>query len=200
MQTGQATHVVVLVQVTGALHKLIGKLNDFLTGSFSLTFTPRQSCILLQGYDPAGAPRQRTPTSPLDLNVHQLPAVDLGSPATLAPTALEAQVQAPAPSYKLSQQVTTVPDLWREWTVGLGGLPSVAALDTMYKSRWRLQSAHQYYSMHKVIIDEVIVLARNCLDNQDALATAVEALEQQQVHKKASLDKLIKLIKEECKC
>jgi hypothetical protein len=165
MQTGQAAHVVALAQVIGALHKLTDKLDDFLTGSFSLTFTPRQSRILPQGYNPAGVPRQCTPPSPLDLNVHQPPAVDLGSPAPLAPTALEAQVQAPAPSYKLLRQVTTVPDLWREWTVGLGGLSLVAALDAMYGSCWRLQSERQYYSIHKVIINEVIALARNCLDD-----------------------------------
>jgi hypothetical protein len=167
MQTGQVVHTVVLAQVIGALHKLIGKLDDFLTGSFSLTFTPGQSHILPQGYNPAGAQCQHTPPSPLDLNVCQPPAVDLGGPALLAPTALEARVQAqaPAPSYKLSRQVTTVPDLWREWTMGLGGLPLVAALDAIYRSCWRLQSERQYYSMHKVIINKVIALARKCLNN-----------------------------------
>jgi hypothetical protein len=201
IQTGQAAHTVALAQVTGALTELTGKLDDFLTGSFSLTFTPGRSRILPQGYDPAGAPRRHTPPSPLDLNVRQPPAVDLGGPAPLAPTAFDAraQTQAQAPVYQLSRQVTTVPDLWREWTVGLGGLPSVAALDATYGSRWRLQSERQYYSMRKVIIDEVIALAGNRLDDQDALVTAVEALEQQRMREKASLDKLIKLIKEERK-
>jgi hypothetical protein len=66
MQTGQAEHAVALAQVTGALHELTDKLDDFLTGSFSLTFTPGRSRILSQGYDPAGAPRWRTPPSLLD--------------------------------------------------------------------------------------------------------------------------------------
>jgi hypothetical protein len=43
-----------LAQVTGSLNKLTAKLEDFLTGSFSLIFTPGRSRILPQGYDPAG--------------------------------------------------------------------------------------------------------------------------------------------------
>jgi hypothetical protein len=37
IQTGQASHAVALAWVTGAVNELAGKLDDFLTGSFSLT-------------------------------------------------------------------------------------------------------------------------------------------------------------------
>ena len=116
IQTRQATHAIALAQVMGALNELTGKLNDFLTGSFSLTFTPRRSRMLPGGYDPAGQPYQHTPPSPLDLNVRQ-PAVDLGGPPPLAPTALDERAPAwhyAIPTYHLSRQVTTVPELWRE--------------------------------------------------------------------------------------
>ena len=139
VQTGQAAHAVALAQVTGALNELAGKLDDFLTGSFSLTFTPGRSRILPGGYDPAGQPRRQSPLSPLDLNVRQ-PAVDLGGPLLPAPPALDERAPAwhyTVPTYRLSRQVTTVPELWREWTVGLGGLPSVVSLDASYGSRWR---------------------------------------------------------------
>jgi hypothetical protein len=190
-----------MAQVTSALTKLAVKVNDFLTGSFSLTFTPGRSRMLPQGYDLAGQPRRHTPPSPLDLNRHQ-PAVDLGGPPPPAPTALERQQQArgdAVPSYQLSRQVATVPDLWREWTIGLGGLPSVAALDAAYGSRWRSPSERQYNSMRKVIIDEIMAIAGNSLEDQEAVAAAVEALERQRVQGRASLDKLIKAIKEERK-
>lgn len=199
IQTGQAANAVALGQMTIALNELAGKLEDFLTGSFSLTFTPGRSRMLPQGYDPAGQPRQHTPPSPLDLNQRQ-PAIDLGGPPPPAPPALERQEQArgdAVPSYRLSRQVVTVPDLWREWTVGLGGLPSVAALDAAYGSRWRSPLERQYYSMRKVIIDEIMAMAGNSLDDQEAIAAAIEALERQRVKAKASLDKLIKAIKEE---
>ena len=97
IQTGQASHTVVLTQVTGALNELTGKLDDFLTGSFSLTFTPGRSRILPGGYDPvAGQPRQYTPPSPLDLSVQQ-PAVDLGGPPPplAAPGVLDGQAVFP---------------------------------------------------------------------------------------------------------
>jgi Transcriptional activator of glycolytic enzymes len=45
-----------------------------------------------------------------------------------APTAIELLAPEP-PTYQLSRGITTIPDLWREWTVGLGGQLSVEALD-----------------------------------------------------------------------
>lgn len=193
IQTGQASQATALAQVACSLDRLTTKLEDFLTGSFSLIFTPGRSRMLPQGYDPASQPGRQTPPSLLDQYSHQLPAVDLGGPYPLAPAA---QAAAAMPSYRLSRQVVTVPDLWREWTVGLGGLPSVAALDAAYGSSWRSPSERQYYSMRKVIIDEIIAMAGNSLEDQEAIAIAVEALEQQRVQRKASLDKLIKVIKE----
>ena len=198
VQTGQASYALALAQVTSSLNQLTAKLEDFLTGSFSLTFTPGRSRMLPQGYDPAGQPRRHTPPSPLDASQHQ-PAVDLGGPlsAAVAVAAAAPGQQEPvhAPSYRLSRQVVTVPDLWREWTVGLGGLPSVATLDATYGSSWRSPSERQYYSMRKVIIDEILALAGNRLDDQEAILAAIEALEQQRIREKASLDKLIKVIK-----
>jgi len=60
------------------------------------------------------------------------------------------------PSYRLSREVYTIPDLWREWTVGLVvGLPSIDQLDCCWTSRWGSPEERQYYSIPKVIIDEV---------------------------------------------
>jgi hypothetical protein len=46
IQTGQASYAIALAQVTSFLNKLAAKLEDFLTSSFSLIFTPRRSRIL----------------------------------------------------------------------------------------------------------------------------------------------------------
>jgi hypothetical protein len=46
IQTGQASYAIALAQVTGSLNELTAKLEDFLTGSFSLIFTPGRSRIL----------------------------------------------------------------------------------------------------------------------------------------------------------
>jgi hypothetical protein len=192
IQTGQAAHAVGLAQVTTSLHELAGKLEDFLSGSFSLTFTPGRSRMLPQGYDAAGQPRQQTPPSPLGLAQHQPPMVDLGGPLPRSCPPTVASV----PSYRLSRQVVTIPDLWREWTIGLGGLPSVAALDAAYGSRWRPPAERQYYSMRKVIIDEIIARVGNSLGDQEAMKATVEAMELERIKGRASLDKFIKMIKE----
>jgi hypothetical protein len=63
---------------------------------------------------------------------------------------------AAAPSYVLSRTVSTVPQLWREWTVGLGNGPSVQGLEDLYGPRWRrARSETVMYSRRKVIIDEI---------------------------------------------
>ena len=71
------------------------------------------------------------------------------------------------------------------------------ALDAQWGSRWRQQSAErQYYSMRKVIIDEIMARVGNSLDDQEAIEVAVDAIELERVRGKASLDKFIKIIKE----
>lgn len=193
IQTGQASHATALAQMTSSINELATKLDDFLTGSFSLTFTPGRSRMLPQGYDSMGQPQQHL-TSPSLLNLDLQQPVDLGGPPP-PPTRPTAQQEAAVLLYKLSRQVVTIPDLWKEWTVGLGGLPSVAALDKAYGSRWRSPSERQYYSMRKVIIDEILAIAGGKADDRDEVASAIEALERQRVQNKFSLDKFIKTIK-----
>jgi hypothetical protein len=127
--------------------------------------------------------------------------VDLGGPLPPLATALERQKEANAayvPSYKLSRNAMTILDLWREWTVGLGGLPSMMSLDATYGSRWRSSSERQYYSMRKVLIDEILTRASGILETE-ALEAVVEAMEGERVKGKASIDKFIKAIKVERK-
>ena len=53
--------------------------------------------------------------------------------------------------------------------------------------------------MCKVIIDEIVAIAGGQIGDHEAVAAVVEALEHQRVTRKASLDKLIKVIKGERK-
>lgn len=60
------------------------------------------------------------------------------------------------PAYRLSRTIATVPDLWREWTAGLGSGPSVQSLEDTYGAAWRpSQDERVFFSRRKVIINEI---------------------------------------------
>lgn len=98
----------------------------------------------------------------------------------------------PAPVYLLSRTIKTVPDLWREWTCGLGNDPSVQSLEETYGAAWRpLQSERVMFSRRKVIIDEIY--ARNH-HGGISLNTAVEEVELVRIRGKLSLYGLYQLL------
>jgi hypothetical protein len=102
----------------------------------------------------------------------------------LLPTPPVVSVESYVPSYRLSREVYTIPDLWLEWTVGLAvGLPSIDELDHRWGTRWRSPKERQYYSTRKVIIDEVRRRAASY-----GVAQAVARMEEEQLVAKASLE------------
>jgi hypothetical protein len=191
IQTGTTAHAVGLAQLMREMSDVKKSLADFLTGSFSLTFTPRRSRLLPQGYDSIYR-RQKTPPSPTPALPTSLggPALDAGTPAP--PANLAAEKKGHTPLFKLSREVQTIPDLWREWTVGLGGLPSVDSLDAQFGCRWRSATERQYYSTRKVIVDEIRARGQG---NREAEEKAVQAMELERLASKASLDKVMKAIR-----
>lgn len=81
----------------------------------------------------------------------------LGGGHTMPPTPVRALVHKDViPTYRLNREIHTIPELWRLWTEGIGGAPSVKELDRQYGSGWRqTTSERQYYSMRKTLIDEI---------------------------------------------
>ncbi|KAI9235726.1 MAG: transcriptional activator of glycolytic enzymes-domain-containing protein, partial [Podila humilis] len=57
----------------------------------------------------------------------------------------------------MNRQVNTVPELWKEWTVGLGpGNPSIRQLEAQYGPSWRTtSSAANFFSRRLRIINEI---------------------------------------------
>ena len=74
---------------------------------------------------------------------------------------LELQPEQP-PVYRMCRAVKTVKALWREWTIGLGGSPSIDALNFKWGSRWRAgrQNELQWYSLRLEVIKEIRHIAR----------------------------------------
>lgn len=110
-----------------------------------------------------------------------------------SPSSVELAIK-PAPLYRLSRNVRTIPDLWKEWTIGLGCLPSIDELDRLHGSRWRIGNEIQYYSTRKRIIDEIKRRAGSSATEEDYKA-AVRGMEEERAHSKASLDKVSKALR-----
>ena len=85
-------------------------ITDFVTGSFNLSFTPGGQQPLPSVLAPRPQPISSSGLVPL------------------VPPPIERLAQT-VPAYKLSRTIYTIPDLWREWTKGLAGQPSVETLD-----------------------------------------------------------------------
>ena len=85
------------------------------------------------------------------------------------------------PKYRMSRAVKTVKDLWREWTVGFRGGPSVTALDNRWGSRWRAgrQAEVQWYSLRLEVIREIRRVARARRISEDAAMHFVGAEQRQ---------------------
>lgn len=89
--------------------------------------------------------------------------------------------------YKMSRTINTVPDLWREWTQGVGSSPSVRSLEDLYGCRWRpSQCERVFFGRRKRIITE-IERRHRWRTSPGEISTEVEALEAVRLRLKTSL-------------
>jgi hypothetical protein len=177
VQTGLESNDSSIRRLEGRIAALETTMKDFCEGAFNLTFTP-------------GSRRAQEPLPLCSLPPLRLPTAGPSSGPMPAPTAIE-NLAAQPPTYHLSRGITTIPDLWREWTVGLGGQLSVEALDERWGSRWRHGAEFQFYSRRKVIIDEIKRLVAGGREASDV----VDSLEEQRLRSKASLSQVINALK-----
>jgi hypothetical protein len=94
----------------------------------------------------------------------------------------------------MCRTVRTVEDLWREWTVGFQGQPSISELDRRWGSTWRAgrRSELQWYSLRLEVIKEITRIAQSRRISQEA---AMYQLSQQQQQQRCSLDLLCKQLR-----
>src|SRR5271156_673915 len=169
VEAGNAATVNAPKDLRAELAEVKASLQDFVQGRFSFSFTPARSRMLPQGWDPLlsqGRPvsppspslqgRPPRTSQPVSTPVSLAPPPPLSLGGQLPPALPVVSVESCVPSYTLSREVYTIPDLWREWTAGLAvGLPSIDELDRRWGPRWRSPKERQHYSTRKVIIDEV---------------------------------------------
>ena len=98
------------------------------------------------------------------------------------------------PKHRMCRAVRTVEALWREWTVGLQGNPSIEVLDRQWGNRWRAgrQSELQWYSLRLEVIREIRRAAQAQRTSEEAAMWQV-SLQQQQT--RCSLDQLCKRLR-----
>lgn len=188
IQNGQATHAEALssledLLVTRIEHSISHAIAEFIGGSFH--FVPRS-------LQPAPAPAPNTGASYL-----------LSRPVALPLTGLAQAAEQPL-QYRMSRTVQTIPELWQEWTVGLGGQLSIEKLDELYGSGWRSGpnsgAERQFYSRRKALIAEIrrlaLALALKDPPDRETYNTIVLQLEDERRRAKASLNRVIKTLKE----
>ena len=104
------------------------------------------------------------------------------------------QPQLDPPKHRMCRGVKTVEALWREWTVGIQGGPSIDALDRQWGHRWRAgrQSELQWYSLRLEVIKEIRRTAQAQRTSEEA---AMWQLNLQQQRMQCSLDQLCKRLR-----
>jgi transcriptional activator of glycolytic enzymes GCR1 len=98
----------------------------------------------------------------------------------------------------MRRDISTVRQLYQEWTVGLNHCLPVGELDRRYGNRWRAGRGDeiQFYSLRVEIMRDI----RRIADvNGLSEATAMERLQGRQDREKWTLDKLCKRLRLEAK-
>jgi hypothetical protein len=93
-------------------------------------------------------------------------------------------------TFLLEANHTTVDMLWKEWTVGVFGRPSIEAM--IRRGLQKSESQRKLYSRRKIVIDEVKRLAYMRTEPESVI---VAAMDQYMVQHRLSMTKLQDLIK-----
>lgn len=101
----------------------------------------------------------------------------------------------PLPTYSLNRTIVSVVDVWREYSSGLGGHPSVEFLETTYGTAWRKERKESRFfsrrnELYKAIKEKALLERTSCEE-------AARRIEERRVQLGVSLDKLRSVLKED---
>ena len=104
-----------------------------------------------------------------------------------APTPSDSNI----PKYTLCRSLSTVHEVWKEYTEGFGNNASVKELEQKYGAMWRREPKEQrYFSRRNILYKKIEELIRSGITEEDA----VNELEALRATKELSLDALQKFI------
>lgn len=177
-------------------HKQLGKiarqLHDLLSGHVTFAVRAIDASITGARIPDSDSP---TPSSQLAACLSEVSSLQpLLDKQQLLPQGIDTPSSSSSPCqslHSLSRTIQAVPEVWREWTCGLGANPSVQSLERSYGATWRPSSRERVmFCRRKVTIDEIY--ARYSKDL--SLDAAVEELELVQCRGKLSLYQLSHLL------
>ncbi|KAL3675821.1 hypothetical protein R1sor_025769 [Riccia sorocarpa] len=93
-------------------------------------------------------------------------------------------------TYRLSRGIITVTDLWREWTEGLGGGPSVKELERKWGTAWCEGNERRFFNRRKIVLEAIENRASQLLGGitEENLKLAAQWFEEKRQSQKKSLD------------
>ncbi|KAG1026790.1 hypothetical protein G6F43_014095 [Rhizopus delemar] len=113
------------------------------------------------------------------------------SPAEQAQQAEPEEIQA---FYKMNREIISVTDVWREYSEGLGGNPSVQYLEEKYGTAWRKERKDsRFFSRRNEIYNGI---KRKAEEDRISFEEAAKKLEERRVQLNISLDKLRSYLKQ----
>ncbi|KAI9248170.1 transcriptional activator of glycolytic enzymes-domain-containing protein, partial [Helicostylum pulchrum] len=92
----------------------------------------------------------------------------------------------------INRNLRNVNDVWREYSIGLSGCPSIKNLEQEHRTLWRInRTESRFFSSGTIIYREVENIARSRIVTCDE---AAGILESRLIELKESIDKLIRLL------
>ena len=140
--------------------------------------TPTPNAYIASTSSIATATAAPTPPPPSSLAEPPIPA---------PPTTNHATDDTPGVTYRLNRNVRTIPDLHREWTIGLDGNPSIEYLNAHHKG-WNLRD-RTFYRRRRTLIRTIMSYAN---EHDMSLVDAVQIAEANRLRNKKTLDFLSK--------
>jgi len=178
--------------VFSEINELKGAVLDFTTGKKSFT-------VFANSEDsPRTSSRSHgtTVTRPGVESILQRPESDIltSSDSTISPARFDPTLD--PIKYRFSRTITTVVDLWKEWSIGLESGPSIQQLDSTWGAKWKDQNERQFYSRRLPIVKAI--QQRYASGKASSLQEAAARLETLRLQggESMSLNKFGKVLKE----
>ena len=139
--------------VFSEINELKGAVLDFTTGKKSFTVFANSEDSRRTSSQSHGT----TVTRPGVESILQRPESDIltSSDSAISPSPARFDPTLDPIKYRFSRTITTVVDLWKEWSIGLESGPSIQQLDSTWGAKWKDQNERQFYSRRLPIVKAI---------------------------------------------